>query len=115
MQLKKITIILAVSFAFSDCIKQVDVTTRNEKPILVVGGGITTDTMPYTVKLSYSGPYTRATLVPDDHIEKDAQVNITDDQGNATALAYKGDGIYETTDSNYIGKVGRSYSVTVQL
>src|SRR5690349_19127347 len=115
MQSKKIITTFAVSFVFSACIKQVDVDTRNEKPILVVEGAITTDTMPYTVKLTYSGPFTRTALIPDDHIEKDAEVTIIDDQGSTTALAYKGEGIYETTDTNYIGKVGRSYSIIVEL
>jgi len=114
MHLKKI-IILAVSFVFSACIKQVDVKTRNEKPILVVEGAITTDTMSYKVKLSYTGPFTRTALIPEDHLEKDARVIIADDQGNATTLVHKSDGIYETTDSNYIGKVGRSYSLIVEL
>src|SRR5215470_16085710 len=101
MQLKKI-IAFGISFVLSACIKQVDVETRTEKPILVVEGAITTDTMPYTVKLSYTGPFTRTALIPDDHLEKDARVIITDDEGNATTLAHKGEGIYETTDSNYI-------------
>jgi hypothetical protein len=115
MQLKKIIIALSVSFVFSACIKQLDVNTRNEKPILVVEGAITTDTIPYTVKLSYTGPFIRTAQIPDDHIEKDAQVTITDDQGYATTLAYKGEGVYETTDLNYIGKVGRSYSIIIEL
>jgi hypothetical protein len=115
MHLKKIIIAFVISFVLSACIKQVDVETRNEKPILVVEGAITTDTMPYTVKLSYTGPFIRTAQIPDDHLEKDARVIITDDQGNATILVHKDGGIYETTDSNYIGKVGRSYSIIVEL
>ena len=97
------------------CIKQVEVETRQEKPILVVEGSITTDTVPYTVKLTYSGPITSSRAIPDEYLEKDATVTISDDQGNATSLAYQGEGVYATTNPGYIGKVGRSYSVTVVL
>ena len=100
---------------FASCIKQVDVATRNVKPILVVEGSITTDTVPYTVKLTYSGKLSSATDIPDESLEKDAVVTITDDLGNATLLTYMGAGNYQTTDTNYIGQVGRSYHVNVKL
>ncbi len=113
--MKKILVIaIAVQLFFSGCIKQVDVKTRNEKPILVVEGGVTTDSVPYTVKLSYSGPFT-ITSIPDEYIEKNASVTITDDLGNTTKLVHSDQGIYQTTDSDYIGKVGRSYSVIIEL
>ena len=104
-----------VAASLPACIKQVDVTTRNEKPILVVEGSITTDTVPYTVKLTYSGPIKSSQAIPEQYLEKDANVTIADDQGNTTPLVYKSEGVYETTDPAYIGKVGRSYSVTVIL
>src|SRR4030095_3399692 len=116
MQLKKLIIIaVVVSIVCYACIKQVDIETRNEEPILVVEGSITTDTVPYTVKLSYTGPFIRTTQIPDEAFEKDAQVTIKDDQGNATRLVYRDKGVYETTDPNYIGKVGRSYGVLIEL
>src|SRR5947207_14116837 len=112
MQLKEIIIIIvvAISIVCFACIKQVNVKIRNEKPILVVEGAITTDTIPYTVKLSYTGPFTTASQVTDEYFEKDAQVSVTDDQGNTTKLVYKDKGIYETIDPSYIGKTGRSYN-----
>ena len=112
---KNIIILVPILASLQACIKQVDVTTRVEKPILVVEGSITTDTVPYTVKLTYSGPITSSLAIPDQYLEKDANVIISDDQGNITALAYQGQGVYATTDPAYIGKVGRSYSVTVTL
>jgi len=116
MQLKKIFI--AVCFllvACISCIKRVDVPTRSEKPILVVEGNITTDTMPYTVKLTYSGKVEHADNIPDQYLEKDAKVTISDDHGRATVLAYTNQGVYQTTDSTYVGEVGRSYHVSVEL
>jgi Domain of unknown function (DUF4249) len=116
MPLQKIIIGISIlSISFFSCIKQVNVATRNEKPILVVEGNITTDTTPYTVKLTYSGQVLHADSVLDQYLEKDAKVTISDDLGKSTALVYTHQGIYVTIDASYIGKVGRSYSVTVLL
>jgi Domain of unknown function (DUF4249) len=116
MQVLKIIITISIITIMAQaCIKQVDVVTRNEKPILVVEGSVTTDTLPYTVKLTYSGPITSSEAIPDKYLEKDAVVTISDDQGNTTPLVYTSQGVYITTDPTYIGKVGRSYSVTVVL
>ena len=112
--LKTITISIISIFSFT-CIKEVNPELRNEKPILVVEGSITTDSPPYTVKLTYSGPYKNALSVPEEFLEKNADVFITDNLGNQTKLVYTGKGIYETNDQAYIGKVGRSYSIIVQL
>lgn len=104
-----------ISLISQGCIKKIDVKTRNEKPILVVEGSVTTDTVPYQVKLSYSGPFTKGNEIPEEFLEKNAEVTITDDLGKATALEYKDQGIYETVDPNYIGKPGRSYSMMAVL
>ncbi len=70
----------------------------------------------YTVKLTYSGPLTLATEIPENYIEKNAVVAITDDLGNATELSYTGSqGVYQTTDPLYVGQAGRSYHVTIKL
>jgi hypothetical protein len=113
--IKFFTLISFVSILFPACIKQVDIDTRNEKPILVVEGSITTDSVLYSVKLSYSGPYKSGLDIPEEFLEKNAHVIISDDQGNQTSLAYKEKGIYETTDSSYIGVVGRSYNIIIDL
>jgi hypothetical protein len=116
MQLKKI--LTAACFLFIaciSCIKRVDVPTRSEKPILVVEGNITTDTMPYTVKLTYSGKVEHAENIPDQYLEKNAKVTIVDDQGRTAMLGYTTQGVYQTTDTTYIGQVGRTYHVVVEL
>jgi len=104
-----------IAITFLACIKRVDVVTRNEKPILVVEGSVTTDTLPYTVRLTYSGPIIYSDSLPDQYLEKDAKVTIADDLGKTTSLIYTSQGVYQTTDPAYIGQVGRSYSVTVVL
>jgi hypothetical protein len=112
---KVITATIIVLSFFTSCIKEVKIATREEKPLLVVEGSITTDTMPYTVRLTYSGPYKYALDVPEQYLEKSADVSIMDDLGNETKLTYTGDGIYQTSNANYIGTVGRSYSIIVLL
>jgi len=114
-QIRIIFLTVVVAFIAPACIKQIDVETRNEKPILVVEGAVTTEAEPYTVKLSYSGNFTRGNVIPEEFLEKDATVSISDDLGNTTSLVYKDNGIYETTDPDYIGEAGRSYHVTVEL
>lgn len=113
--LKTISIAAIASTLLASCIKQVNVPLRNEKPILVVEGSITTDTVPYTVRLTYSGPITYSDVIPDQYLVKDALVSIADNLGNSTVLTYTSQGNYATTDSSFIGKVGRSYTVTVVL
>jgi len=113
--MKNIISLTILAIGFQSCIKQVTVDTRTEKPILVVEGSITTDTVPYRVRLTYSGPFTSTRDISDEQIEKNAIVTIEDNGGNATPLVYKDSGIYITTDPSYIGKVGRSYHVNILL
>ncbi len=116
MKAKKISLLL-VSFIIllSGCVKQVNLDLRIAKPILVVEGEITNDSLPYSVKLTYSGPYKSGLEIPDEFLEKQAKVTIQDDQGNMTNMVYRDKGVYETDDKNYVGKTGRSYSIIVEL
>ncbi len=116
MQLLKLLFAVTIlSVTTQCCIKQVNVDLRNAPRILVVEGNITTDAIPYTVKLTYSGPIVYSDTIPDEYLEKEATVSIADDLGNATPLVYTSQGVYATTDADYIGKTGRTYSVTVVL
>jgi|SRR5687768_7667965 len=101
--------------ALTSCVRQVDIDRRTEEPILVVEGSITTDSVPYTVKLSYSGPYKFALDIPQEYLEREAKVTIMDNQGGSASLVHKGSGVYETIDKNYIGKEGKTYRVTIEL
>ena len=113
--MQNIVILTILAITVQSCIKQVTVDTRNEKPKLVVEGSITTDTVPYSVRLTYSGPFTSTRDISDEQLEKDAIVTIEDNEGNTTPLTYKDSGIYISTDPTYIGKVGRSYHVNILL
>ncbi len=116
MRPKTITaLIFTICCIAAGCIKQIDVQTRYEKPVLVVEGNITTDSVPYKVKLTYTRPVSTGNKIPDEYLVKDAVVTIADELGNTARLVHIGDGNYETSDSTYVGKVGRSYHVTVEL
>jgi hypothetical protein len=115
MLIRNIVLLLILALAFTSCIKRINVKTRAEKPILVVDGSITTDSIPYRVRLTYSGPFTSTRDITDELLEKDAIVSIEDNEGNTTALSYKDSGIYVSSDPSYIGKVGRSYHVNILL
>jgi hypothetical protein len=107
--------LLLILFGASSCVKQANLNRRNAEPILVVEGSITTDSVPYTVRLSYSGPYENGLSVPDEYLEKEAGVALSDDEGKITSLVHTGNGVYETTDRAFVGKPGRSYQLTIQL
>jgi len=101
-------------FLFS-CIRRVDPPIRTVAPILVVEGWITTDPAPYQIKLSYSGQYTAAFQLTDKQFITDADVRIEDDLGHSTSCTWVSEGNYQTTDSGFVGLVGRSYRLIIQL
>src|SRR4051812_30414278 len=98
---KLIPMVLITSIVSFHCIKKIDVDTRTEKPILVVEGSVTTDSVPYTVNLSYSGPFNRANKIPDEYFEESATVTISADDGNTTPLKHVDKGLYQTTDVSF--------------
>src|SRR5579863_4996189 len=100
------------------CIKQVKVPERNVKPILVVQGLITTAPGPYTINLSYSGPYTNSLEARQQdsmYFIADAKVVIKDDLGDSTTCSYTSYGNYLSDDPQFIGSVGRTYTLAINL
>lgn len=109
-------IISALCFLITTgCIKQVQVEQRAEKPRLVVEGSVTTDSVPYIIKLTYSGKIIAGDVIPDNLLEKNATVTIKDDAGNSTGTEYVDSGNYRTTNPAFIGVPGRSYTITIEL
>jgi hypothetical protein len=78
--------------------------------LLVVDGVITNETGPCTVKLSRSFKYNDTEGIP----ERQALILIKDDQGNAVPLLEASPGIYQTTDQNFKGIIGRQYQLYIQ-
>jgi hypothetical protein len=108
---------LAVLVFFS-CIRQIDVPIRTVPPILVVEGWITTDPPPYTINLSYSGLFTNTYLAGQDSNQQfitDAKVTLLDDLGDSTSCIRSVKGTYLSSDTNFIGTVGRTYTLKIYL
>jgi hypothetical protein len=100
------------------CIKSTDLPFRSSAPQLVVEGLINTDPPPYMVNLSYSGTYGntyQAGISGGQFFISDARVVISDDLGDSTILAWAGNGTYASTDSSFVGTVGRTYTLRVYL
>lgn len=98
---------------FFSCISEFDPKVENETPKLTVDGLITDQPGPHKVTLRYSTPY-----VNDETVflrfEDSADVTIEDELGNEFKLAYTNAGEY-LTDQNFVGKVGSSYILTIEL
>lgn len=97
------------------CIRQITPPIRQSAPILVVEGMITTDSMPYSIKLSYTGKFTHANIDSDQEFVSDANVIIKDDIGDSTLCSLTSAGTYQSTDTSFVGIVGRSYTLIIHL
>jgi hypothetical protein len=111
--LKRFVYLLFIGFVFS-CVEEVKLPVRSETPQLVVEGMITNERRPYTVKLTYSGPFQTRERSPELYVN-DAIVTISDDLGKTVGLSAIGQGIYQTNDTSYVGVVGRSYTLTLEM
>lgn len=102
---------------FSACIRQITPPIRQSAPILVVEGMITTDPSPYTVKLSYTGRFTNASVRIDSNQNfiNDALVVIKDSDGDSSSCILTSPGTYQSTDSNFVGIVGHTYTLKIFL
>ena len=109
---------LAVFLFLASCVHQVTVPIRTVPSQLVVEGWITTDSAPYTIKLSYSGPFTNTYEVSQDtgkYFITDARVTIADDLGDSTPCNWVGSGNYMSADPSFIGTIGRTYILKIYL
>jgi hypothetical protein len=105
---------LLIIGSVTSCIEEVKLPIRNETARLVVEGMITNEPLPYAVKLTYSGAFQTTRELPPELYVSNATVTISDDLGKTVSLFPLGQGIYQTTDSSYVGTVGRSYTLTVE-
>ncbi len=112
----KYIFVIATLLSFG-CVRTVTVPIRNVQPILVVEGWITTDPPPYSVNLSYSGKFTSAYQrnLDSQQFIYDARVTIKDDLGDSTTCIQSVNGTYLSTDSNFIGTAGRTYTLKIYL
>ncbi|HLX92036.1 MAG TPA: DUF4249 domain-containing protein [Puia sp.] len=99
------------------CVRQISPPIRNAVPILVVEGLVTTDSIPYAVKLSYTGNFTNADARIDtnQNFINDARVVIKDDAGDSSICNLISSGTYQSIDSGFVGIVGHTYTLEIYL
>ena len=113
----QIIFLLVFVLCFS-CVRKINPPIRQASPKLVVEGMITTDSTPYTINLSYSGSFTNLYEVSQNlsqYYITDAKVTIEDDLGDSTSCQWVGLGTYQSTDLNFVGTVGRTYTLKIYL
>ncbi len=99
------------------CVRRVTPPIRESAEILVVEGLITTDSTPYTVKLSYTGKLLNASerIDSNQNFINDAKVVIKDDAGDSSSCNLISPGTYQSIDSNFVGIVSRTYTLEIYL
>lgn len=110
-------LIMTMVIGLSSCLEEVQIPIRTESALLVVDGGITNELPPYSVRLSYSGNQINATDINLNLTVQGARVIIKNDLGDSTILlpsVYER-GVYSSRDPNFVGKIGRSYSIKIIL
>ena len=101
----------------SSCVNEVQLPARSVESRLVVEGTITNEAPPYAVKLTFTGVYNSLIYGQNEIPVNGAIVSITEiggrtvllDQDPVTPL------YYWMRDSSFVGKVGKSYQLSVQL
>src|SRR5580700_303022 len=78
------------------CVRRIDPPIRQGEPLLVVEGTLTTDSLPLSVKLSYTGKFTNASTSVDtnQNFINDAKVVVKDDRGDSSICSLVGPGTY---------------------
>lgn len=114
--IKKYRLLIILIFAPA-CVRRINPPIRQGQPILVVEGTLTTDSLPYIVKLSYTGKFTNASTSVDtnQNFINDAVVVIKDIQGDSSLCNLIAPGTYQSADSNFIGVVGNTYTLEIRL
>ncbi|HVM88490.1 MAG TPA: DUF4249 domain-containing protein [Puia sp.] len=112
--IKRYCVLFFAFFTWS-CIKKITAPIRNAAPLLVVEGAITTQPNPYIIKLSYSGDFTTSRIDTSQSFINDAIVVIQDSDGDSTLCELASPGTYQSSDTNFIGKIGHTYMLKIHL
>ena len=105
--------LLAVMVFLFSCVKEIKIENRTGERKLVAEGMITNEATPYSVRLSYLFELDNYIGIGEIPYAENANVQISDDAGNSTSMEYMGKGLYQTTDPDFIGVIGRSYALAI--
>lgn len=101
-------IILLFTAILAACERVLDIEIREEQPVLVIEGSLTTKREPHTIKLYYTRPVIAGTAAS---VVSRAVITLKDNVGNIETLRELGNGVYEI--SNIRGREGRTYTLSV--
>jgi hypothetical protein len=111
MKLARHIIYLIIAIIAGSCISEFIPETEESPEMLVVEGLITDQHGINVVRLSKSQPLSNKTKgVP----YRGCIVTITDNLGNIALLQEKSAGLYATDSARFIGKIGRTYKLTIR-
>lgn len=113
--MKKLLYFFLPALVLLSCVEQYAVPVRVEQSQLVIDGGITTAPPPYNIKLTYSGVFDYANVIPPTSVESRAKITVSDDKGQSTSFQYLGLGNYQSQNAQFRGQTGRSYTVKIEL
>jgi len=99
-----------ISLGIYSCTQVLDVSVPNEDDRLVVEGLVTTQLIPYQVKLSKTVALGKGSAYP---LVNDAEVIISDNVGNRDTLKLVAPGVYKTKVPK-AAVVGRTYFLTIK-
>jgi hypothetical protein len=103
-------LLVCIILVVSECINPYKPDLGSYKPLMVVEGLITNENRSYIIELSYS-------MQKNDSATpriSDANIYITDDEGNITHLSNFGSGIYKTDSIEITGSVGHTYQLHIE-
>jgi hypothetical protein len=100
--------LVLLSVFLAGCEKVLDITIREEQPVLVIEGSLTSKREPHEVKLYYTSPVF-AGAAPT--VVSNAHITLKDNAGNSETLKEVKDGVYEI--SRMRGREGRIYTLSV--
>ena len=108
---------ISVYIFTTSCVRRISPQIRQGAEELVVEALLTTDSVSYIVKLSYTGNLTNASVNvdPNQNFINDARVIIKDTGGDSTLCSLISPGTYQSKDSNFVGTVGHSYILEIYL
>jgi hypothetical protein len=112
--MNKILILNILLIFLCACVERVGIPIRTGIQRLVVEGTFTNEAAPCTVKLSYSQDVNALKNIT--YINR-AKVRLTDDRGNFTDFAEAAfpSPYYFSTNRNFVGVVGRTYTLSIEL
>ncbi len=112
--MKKVFVLL--SFILLSCVDQVDLLYRNEEPVLVVNGEVTSEAPPYNLRLSYSGRFVSGSIITSRLAVNGARVMLYDDLGDSVRFRQNlfEPALYQS-DERFRCQIGRSYRLRVEM